>query len=243
MKQNILIGVSFAGVLAAAAQGGVIGNAITITADNGSTAGQWQIDNSAIQWDAEGRWSWSSSGPLTIRDGSNNPVATLDSLSLGYQEDPVVSVSFAVTASGTPTLFTISSGLLAFPGFIGEARASSTFTLTDNDGDGASMFGAFGGSAYRANLNGAIPGPTPFAFHNPSMGAGSFSSNTSNMSTPFGPGFTPVGFISSQQAAYSFTLSANDSASGTSVFVTRVPTPASMMIVGLAGVLGGRRRR
>ena len=243
MKQSFLIGVSCAGVMAASAQGGVIGNAITITAQNGSTSGQWQISNDAIQWDAEGRWSWNSSGPVTIRDGSNNAVAVLDSLSLGYQEDPVVSVSFAVTASSTPTMFTISSGLLSFPAFFGEARASSTFTLTDLDGDGAGMIGAFGGDAYRATLNGLIPGPTMFTSQIPSYVSPAFTATPAGASTPIGPGFIPVGLISSMQAAYSFTLSANDSASGTSVFVTRVPTPAGFMIVALAGVLGGRRRR
>ena len=109
-------------------------------------------------------------------------------------------------------------------------------TLTDNDGNGASMTGLFSAaSSYRALCNG-----TPIAQLIPSFGVvPPFLTNTSGGS--FGP--TNSNAVS-MQAECNFTLSANDSASATSIYSkTRVPAPATGLLLGLAGLAARRRRR
>jgi hypothetical protein len=109
-------------------------------------------------------------------------------------------------------------------------------TQTDNDGNGSSMTGLFAGAnSYQALCNG-----TPIAQLIPSFGvAPPFLTNTSSGN------FGPTNFnATSMQAEWDFTLSANDSASATSVYSkTLVPSPASGLLLGIAGVAVRRRRR
>ncbi len=228
----------------ATANAGVIGHAIQISATNGTSSASWFVDAPAT-W-TDGAWQWNApAGGLEMREaGTNALVAAIDGLHIRFEEDPVVNINFSVTASSSDTIFTITSGLLTYTPFNGEAFASASLTVTDSDGSGlAFASGAYGGGdVYRANLNGAIPGPTVFADLVPGFSVGLPPGSATDSEFL---GFVPVGIISSQQASYSFTLSANDSASGTSTFITRtvIPAPASIALLGIAGALAGRRRR
>jgi MYXO-CTERM domain-containing protein len=229
--------------LTAMAQGGLQGAPVRfeVTAADGQR-GAWQLDQSVAPW-INGRWNWNSSAPIQIRSSTSGDVlATISTLSVGYIEDPVITLNYTVTASSVTTSFNITSGLLTFAPFVGEARATMSSGISDSDGNGASVAGAHSGSLYRANLNGTMPGGTQFTTLGPSMSASGFGSNSFSGSTP-GVGFTPVGLISSMQASFAFDLSAFDQAAGTSTFVTQVPTPGALAVLGLAGLAAGRRRR
>lgn len=230
----------------ATANAGVIGHAIQISATNGTNSASWFVDVPETAPWTNGAWQWTApAGGLEMREaGSNTLVAAIDGLQIRFEQDPVVNINFSVTASSSDTIFTITSGLLTFAPFNAEALASATLTVTDSDSSGlAYANGAYGGGdVYRANLNGSIPGPTVFADLVPGFSVGlPPGSDTDNEFL----GWVPVGIVSSQQASYSFTLSANDSASGTSTFITRtvIPAPASLALLGVAGALAGRRRR
>ena len=51
------------------------------------------------------------------------------------------------------------------------------------------------------------------------------------------------GAVSDISSRFSFTLSANDIASGTSIFTVVIPSPGSAALLGLGGLVAIRRRR
>lgn len=228
---------------AGSAMAGLTGDPLTVTVNSDGKVGQWTLPVTAAPW-VNGEWRWQNQAPIVIKDSTGGTLVTLESLSMTYIEDPVIGLNFVAVASNVNTTITFSSALLSFAAFNGEARASAAITATDQDGNGVTMNGLHaGGKAYRANLNGAIPGGTAFALLDDSGSAGAFSSYSDNESNPGGPGFLPVGVISSMQAQFAFDLTANDSASGTSVFVTQVPTPGALALIGFSALAAGRRRR
>ena len=151
-----------------------------------------------------------------------------------------VTLNFVVS-SGAATAYTVTSANLAFPVCDpATARASGATTVTDFNGDGASLTGSFPGNAsYRTFYNDAGNTPatgTPFASLLGNLNAGPHQSDSNNQST--GPSLIGVP-VSSMSAQFRFATSAGDSASGTSVFVI-APTPGSAVLgiaaFGLASV-------
>lgn len=238
----------FAAVAAApVANAGIVSDALRITATTpgyGSAtwalpvdAGTWSVDHSSWLWTAPADWSHDFvSGGTTL--------ATLSSqggFSVRFDADPVVSINFTALAGPTTTLFTIASGLLTYDLIDpAQATASAGVTITDRDGDGAQLTGAYdGGFSYLANYNGLVPGGTNFASFNLDATAGTFATKTTFGNTG---AFAAISPSSSQSAEFSFRLSANDSVSGTSVFAI-IPSPGAIATLGLAGLVAGRRRR
>jgi len=214
----------------------------SVTAANQQGSGTYQATIDQGSWSGE-TYTWTGGG-VDITDSSGEVIATLVSARMMYQADPQVGIIFDVLAGGTDTQFTISSGLLSFPGFGGATGvASAGLTVTDagqDDGAVATGNGGSGNSAYQANYNGLAPAGTIFAQFIPSV----VVANPGGTNTGLGStgGFLPIpGTVSSMSAQYSFLLSANDSASGTSNFVI-IPEPASLGLV-LAGALAFLRRR
>jgi hypothetical protein len=116
-------------------------------------------------------------------------------------------------------------------------------TLSDSGQDTGAIFVGNGGPAlnraYEANYNGLAPAGTNFAAFIPGLVVA--TPGGSNATSDGTGGFLPIaGAVSSMSSRFAFTLSAHDSASGTSSFVV-VPEPASLALV-LAGVLAFRRR-
>ncbi len=197
-------------------------------------------------------YSWSLPSTIEVVSSTNSSLvlATFDDITVDLDFDPFVALGFNVTAGGAPTNFTISSAVVAFaPINNGLAFASAAITATETPPfDGASVTGAFPGTkAYQAQYNGAS---SIFAnLVSPVTVVPGGLSNTGTEKFPPGIGTRSVipGLTSDIQSQFKFTLSANDQASGTSIFDIIVPEPSSviMAVFGFAafGWCAVRRRR
>jgi uncharacterized protein (TIGR03382 family) len=216
---------------------------MTITATSSLGTGSFVVHLSDGTWTGD-TWTWHSptdaGWSYDIYDTtSGREIGAVTRLDCEMGGDPQANVTFGVMANNTLTHFSITSGLVSFaPINPASGRASASMTVTDLTGDGASAIGT-GGFNYHAMYNGA----TPFANLLPgAVVAAPFSSNTANDAFP-PVGFFPIaGPVSNMSSLYDFNLTANDSASGTSVYVI-IPSPASGALLGLAGLAGLRRRR
>jgi len=200
------------------------------------------VASSEASYDPETHtWSWSDSG-VQMWDGANL-IASWDSITLNYQQDPVIFLNFVTMAGGAPTTVTITSGLLSFPALNNpDGVASAGFTLTDSDTSGSANLNGNTGTgadlAFLTHYNGFVPSGTTFAEAIDEIivnQAG--NSNSENFNTGFVPIAGPVSDMSMQ---ISFALSANDSASGTSVFAI-VPEPAGVLLLAFGAALIRRR--
>jgi hypothetical protein len=160
-----------------------------------------------------------------------------------YIDDPIIGVIFAVQAGPVTTEFTITSGVLSFPTMSAEGRATVGYSLTDFNGDGATLVGLGdpGGTAaaYLAQYNGdaATFSGTTFTELVPGMTADPFSSSTVNDATP-ALGFLPiVDPVSDMSVLINFDLSANDLASGTTNYIIQ-EKPTSIESISWGGVKG-----
>src|SRR5262249_41627604 len=142
---------------------------------------------------------------------------------------------------------TIASGLLSFPTIpAAQGKASAGITATDLDGNGVIRTGGYlnGTKSFLAQTNGfaGTESGTTFAqLVDNAAAASPFSTDIE--SEEFG--FVPIaGAVSDMSTAFKFTLSANDSAAGTSVFTVVIPEPATglMLLVTATATLPRRRR-
>lgn len=167
--------------------------------------------------------------------------ARLKNLELGVDGDPVVKLNFDVYAGSSLTNFTITSAIVSFPTIVGKGTATAAVTVTDNDGNGAAANGLYDdGKFYQARYNGStlfaslVSGP---------VAADPYSSEIARQTVP---PWVAMGSVSSIQSQFSFNLTAEDGASGTSSFtVIPVPEPGSIicLITGVLGLVGVARRR
>jgi hypothetical protein len=187
---------------------------------------------------------WPPEPPLEpfdlIDPNNNNVIASLDGGNAFYMGDPQIGQGWAVVAGEAETTITITSGLLSFPTLDGaEGLVSAGLTLTDNDGDGATLAG-IGGTIGTYVTNGQAPGGDVFITLTGTLEV-DMPGDTVDASADTG-GFIPVGdSIMSMSQQYTFTLSPNDGASLTSNYVI-IPAPAALPALA-AGLLLGRRRR
>jgi hypothetical protein len=167
-------------------------------------------------------WTWSSSERIEMRSPTTGDLIAIlnpdgKESSVTYIDDPTITVAFAVQAGAVPTTFVITSGVLSFPPFNAEGRATVGMSVSDTDGDGATLTGNHsGGGSYLAQYNGI----STFTELITGIVAGAYSSSTA--SADFPPvGFAPMGSLSDMSVVIDFDLTANDQASGTSTYVTR----------------------
>jgi hypothetical protein len=200
-----------------------VAQAATITVSANGLTGSWTSPTT------DGSWGSLTSPNIPIDATGTNTVLAEIALSDTSETDPTAAVAFGFVAGATPTTFTISSALVSFPAVINpNGTASAAMTVTSFDGGGATVTGNYAGpESFQALYNGA----NVFTSLIPGVATGPNSSN----SVSAGPvvGVVP-GAISSIQSVFSFTLSANDLASGTGRF--SVPEPGTFVLLGLGMV-------
>jgi PEP-CTERM motif len=230
---------TFAALAASAAQADLSNVIFRVAADNDAGAGSVEVTADQGAWDGD-VYMWNLTSPVVITDDvSGNPIAVLNEARFSAIADPVVGLIFNVTAGASATSFSFNSGTLGFPPFgsvIGQASAGVTVTDTNNNGTAIVLGngGASGTSCYSALYNGL----TQFAELVPGASVSNPGGSNTN-SGSLGPIGVP-GIVSDMQTNFHFRLSAEDSASGTSVFVL-TPEPASLLLVAL-GAFALRRR-
>jgi len=210
---------------------------LTISVSSAEGTGSWSA------WAPPGTTDWSTTTAFNITSGSN-VLATVQSLGVSLDFDPVATVTFGVIAGAVPTNFTISSALVAFPALINPiGTASASVTVTDQSGTGgASLTGQYAGPlSYQAQYN---AGANIFGtLLSPATVLPAFP-HGSNTQTGSIPNTVIPGAVTSIQGIFSFTLSANDLASGTGRFsVTPEPSTFVLLAMGALGGLGILRRR
>lgn len=222
------------GVASMSAQAGISGDAFVLTATNGAGTAQYSVPAGSLSWTG---FSWLFETPAGWSATLSNGVV-LTSISTEYVDDPQIFFSFGASTGGVPTTFTMSSGTLSFPSLLNPiGYASSGITLTDNGADGANVVGnQAGGMSYNSVYNGS----NLFDSQQPSYGfATPHDTQTQNANLL---GVVVPGFVSSMQASWDFTVSADDSVGITSTWVL-IPAPGAVSMLGLGGLMMARRRR
>lgn len=232
-----LAALSVFGAAMAVANADLSGDAFSITASNSDGTASYSASLEDMEWDAESNtWTWSLGAPVELTDDEGDTIGWLNGGNAFIAGDPAINFGFAVQAGSSDTTFSISSAGLSF-GTIASplAQAGAAFTITDTDKTGAT-FDTGRGKAYTADTDGGN-----FAKLVGSFSAGSGHSASSDDNEP-DSGYTALGYsVSSMSSGVSFTLSANDLASGTNSFEV-IPEPSTLALVAL-GALSMLRRR
>lgn len=244
----LIVGTAAVAGLCGSALAGYTNPGLAFTATNAQGAASVSINLGQGAPLPGGGWQWVLFGPaIPIQTGGGVVLGSINQGTVTLNDTgALVAVSFAVTAGNSATNFIINSSVVSFSPMAMDGRASAGMTVTDNTGNGASITGNRpGGAMFSAHYNGAAPGGTTFAnlITGPLVEPNAFGSEASNQSFPAAPGvFTPVGVVGDISTTWDFTVSANDQASGTSVWVV-IPSPASLALLGAGVLVSGRRRR
>ena len=202
--------------------------------ETGDTIGYATV-YTGIDWDEvtanpDEVYTWWMVNPLAVA-AENNPteiLAILNGISITIKADPVIELGFAVTAGDYDTAFSFSSPELTFDPIVNpDAIAYASVTVGPDD----TLTGAFDYMAYRSLYNGT-------------------STFADLVDTPVGwPGGSDstgwqqiMGTVSSIQAKWRFTVSAEGIASGTSTFEV-VPEPTTLILLGLGSLALLRKRK
>jgi len=205
------------------------------------------VDGDLYQYDPSSQQAWGNpNGTFGFFGSAVNNVAdaghqmTWDML---VNPDPFIIANIVYTniSSGTQNVtleFVLPIGMAMPSTLIGGSVSGS---LTDANGDGATFASLGGGSAYQALADGAVAAGMLTGV---SVNAGPFGSSLIGPES-FG---TPIpsqsyGAINTDMAIrYEFSLTAGDSVSLAGSFVA-VPAPGAIALLGVAGLVGRRRRR
>ncbi len=243
---RVLVAGAFCMALAAPAVADISNPPLIFTASSSLGEATFKVSLEDGEWISEDTWVWNLPSTVDfVNNDTGSLIARLTQGSSYIQEDPVLAGGFSVMAGAVDTTFTITIGSLGFSTINSPlARASGGMTVTDGDGNGASVAGLMpGGTMYYTSYNFG----TPFAslIAGPLVEPDAWGSETDSDEYPAGAGnFIALGVPAFEMfAEWKFTVSANDSAAGTGVFVI-VPAPAVLGLAGVGfGLLAARRRR
>ncbi len=222
-------------------------------ADLGMCVGYYSVPTSAATWNGSS-WIWQLAEDQEITNPELGTLGTVRQGSFieitpsrgGLRSNPAVNLGFAMQAGNAETTFTVRSALLSFPTIANPSgRAHTAITATDGvDEEGGLLTGlgtGAGGGAYLAQYNTFVPNGTTFTELVSSITIPALDGATLNEAYPSDGSWQPIGVpVSNISTQISFTISANDLASGTSLFEI-VPEPSALLL-GLLG-LGWLRRR
>lgn len=203
--------------------------------DTGSTEGYVTICTD-IDWDEvlanpDEEYTWWMPNPLTVtaNNDSGEILAVLDDISVSIKADPVIELGFAVTAGDDDTSFSFSTPLLTFDPMVNpQARALASVTVGPDDTITTDGFDLM---AYRAYYNDTsvfadlVVTPVVYPGGNDSTGWQQI-----------------LGTVTSMQAKWRFTVTAEGIASGTSYYEI-IPEPATIALLGFGSLVLLRKRR
>lgn len=213
------------------------GDAFHVSASNGNGSAEWSVPWTDMTWDSDtNTWSWNLESPVELTNDGGDTIAWITGGNAYCAGDPAVNFGFSVQAGDTDTTFSINSALVSF-GTIQNplAQAGAAFTITDTNHNGATL-DTGRGKAYYASTDQGL-----FAALVDGFSTGNGHSASSDDNEP-DSGYDALGYpVSSIASSVSFTLSADDLASGTNSFEV-IPEPSTLALVAL-GALSMLRRR
>jgi MYXO-CTERM domain-containing protein len=233
------------GVVAVAAFSGnalgavtVLGDAFTLNVSSSLGSASWIVPAASLVPIAadQQRFEVLTGAGFDLTSGPNT-IARLNSMRITFRGDagspagvPQISISFNILAGAADTTIDIVSGTASFAGIFGpRGNSSLSMGAADTNANGGFTAGGFGGLFQRTTTNVGI-----FATHTAGPAVpGSSAGNLLNTVVP--------GVVNSLQTRINYTVSAGDNSNGTSVF--NVPGPGAAALLGLAGLVAGRRRR
>ena len=198
-----------------------------------------------------GAWSWEATAPVVIQATVGGAtLAVLNDAAVTLDPDPQIAWNFAVQAGELDAQFEIRSSLVSFPTIsasVAEGRASSGFTVTDLNGDGAVLqaLGAPGAGAYTAAYNGWWGTSTEFVSMINMVAASPGGTGAMSQSYPsMAPWWVPMGdSVSDMSSRVWFSLTANDSATGSNNYeIVPEPSTVGLLVLGTMAVLRRRSR-
>ncbi|MDX9911909.1 MAG: PEP-CTERM sorting domain-containing protein [Phycisphaerales bacterium] len=240
-----LVGAAVA-AFAGLAQAGISQNVLSIDVswEGGSTT--WSLDREQLQQDPNdpAHFWWEPSSDIQIASGIELRRGTgSDRTRIEIFEDPEVIVNFNVFSAQQNSVFTVNSALVSFAQLNNPVGvASAAVSVTDLSGNGATYTpNGLGGQAYTAFYNTST---SEFAqLLSSPLTTLPFSTNSYSQDFPIAGTQGIAGSVDDISARWTFTLSQNALATGTSVFTVVVPTPASGLLLGAGVLVAGRRRR
>jgi hypothetical protein len=237
VRLGILTGIS---LLAVAGSASAVEFGLGVWQDGGYLGG---VDAAALGCESTGDHTASCTG-----GGATFGDLSIDSWSMNVDEDPVVTGITAVTNNSLSTqTFTLIFTLAVAPPVVPSSLIGGSIagTVTDNNGDGATLATAPGSAIYSARIDGAT---VATLYNDPTSAiAASFLSGTLaaiSFGTPI-PSLAGPPALSDIGIRLKFTLTPGDSASFTSNFVVLpIPEPGTAILLGLGlGWLGLCQRR
>lgn len=217
---------------------------VTVTVTSGGDTGTYDVFVlPGLVVNSHHEWSLPAAAQL---HSQGRTLATIDEMTVTYDADPGVSLSFMVTAGAVDTEFTITSATIPFTELMNVmAFASAGVTVTDANTNGAMLTGLFGGGhAYEARYN--SPAVTWATLLGNPVVVGADETLTVDDRRPATFREAIPGTLSSIQSEWHFKVSANDDATGSSRFDVigiETPEPATLSLLAVGGLLALRRRR
>lgn len=230
---------------------GIAGAAAAFTAAGVASAGisapalhiQFAAGSNMFEWTPAG--SSTKTENMYHYAGQYSGEGWLFEFDINADPDPAVFSTVNVTnVSGVTQVFSVMTLLPIAPAITPTSvmGGSSQGGLTADDTAGV-LAALPGGAMYRAMIDGAT---VASLFAAPSsVAAGAFGSNSTGGASfgnpiPSAPGPQALASIA---ILHEFTLTPGDRATFTSSFVVQVPGPGGMALMGIAGLIGARRRR
>lgn len=225
------------------ASAGMTDVVFSIKAENSDGVAEYQLTMDELGGWQRGSdtFEYSSGNKIDVRDSDGDKIFSLSNVSLFFRADPQINLSFAVQAGGVDTAFTITSGTLSFTTIQNaDGQASSAFTVTDTNNNGATLTGDNGdGNAYNTYYNGT---GNLFSGQVAGLSVPAGSRSRSTGSNDPASGYRSVGAdVSDMTAQVKFELTARDLASGTTQYEI-VPEPSAMLLLSLGALCLIRRK-
>jgi hypothetical protein len=213
---------------------------VQIEASDGEGSDQVEIQIPVESLSAS-NYSWQLESPITL-SYEEHTLGTVESLGVSLQGDPGVNLVFAVTAGSSLTTFSINSATVSFGAISNPlGYATAGITLTDANQDGATLTGQYPGSkAYQARYNTAA---TVWANLISPANASSAQTVLIGERKPTTGWEVISASVDSIESGFTFSLTPQDTASGTSRFEVVIPEPATFSLLVIGGLALLRRRR